>query len=1015
MARKHLKWHGPQQRSSNLRRKKSPSRRRNNLGRTVDLGLEKLEPRWVLASPGSLDTTFDPTDLDGVLVGNFGFAAGADVRLTAVTTQADGRIVAAGTVDPLDNNQENVIVARFNADGSLDSTFGTGGFTTFDFSTGQSLVGDVVIDSLNRILVVGTGTSTSGPVVFTWGAARLTSAGVLDTSFDGDGKVITSWAHFTAADAGQAHGVTLQADDKIVVVGDVRGAVANDIDFGIVRYDTNGSLDTTFGTGGRVTTDFFARADVANDLAIQADGFIVVAGSARTLSFSDDIALARFDTNGALDSTFGTAGRVNTNISGGSQDKANSVTIQADGKIVAAGFSLTDYVLGRYNTNGTLDTTFNPVPVLPSPAGTLRINFSTDDIAKAVAIQVNGQYVVGGTVVTSLGADDRRFGLARVATNGSLDTTFDADGKVETRITDYVPGTINFAEFFDLALQPDGKIVAVGYVDAPGGDENFVIARYESGLVISSIAGAPSVNEGATYTLTTTSGDPTTSQWTINWGDSTEIVAGNPSSVSHVYADGPNNYTITASITTSTGTFAVGNTVAVAVQNVAPTLAISGASDVDEAATYALNLSSLDPGADTITQWTIDWGDGIEIVGGNPASVNHTYADGDANYMISATATDEDGTFAAGSTVAVMVHNVAPTANPGGPYQTFDDTPITLTGSGADPAGVADPLTFTWDLDGDNIFGETGAGATRGDEVGASVTYNPTGLGRSTQTVALQVDDGDGGVTVATTTVQILGQGTLLIGGVLYIVGNNSANDIVVITKCNNSIVVIATFNSNNPMTFNESAITDIQVRTRGGNDIVVTTSNVTKTMTIDGGNGNDLLTGGGGHNLIIGGSGNDILFGAAGDDILLGGTGNDDLFGGSGNDVLVGGDGNDMLSGGAGRDVLIGSQNDDYLNGGTDEDVLIGGVTIHDNNVAALDAVMAIWGSAASFSSRVATLTGSGGLLEAGVAVFDDDDHDTLVGGAGRDLYFGDNNPWDGTVDTIALQPLQDQLIAVT
>jgi hypothetical protein len=75
----------------------------------------------------------------------------------------------------------------------------------------------------------------------------------------------------------------------------------------------------------------------------------------------------------------------------------------------------------------------------------------------------------------------------------------------------------------------------------------------------------------------------------------------------------------------------------------------------------------------------------------------------------------------------------------------------------------------------------------------------------------------------------------------------------------------------------------------------------------------------------------------------------------------------------------------------------------------------MAIWGSAASFSSRVATLTGVGGLLQPGVAVFDDDDHDVLDGGAGRDLYFGDNDPWDHVVDQIKLQSLQDQLIAVT
>ena len=535
------------------------------------------------------------------------------------------------------------------------------------------------------------------------------------------------------------------------------------------------------------------------------------------------------------------------------------------------------------------------------------------------------------------------------------------------------------------------------------------------------ISGASSVAEGSTYTLNLSKSDPgadTISQWTINWGDSVQVVSGSPASVTHVYADGSASYTISATATDEDGTYAAGDTVAVTVNNVAPTLAISGAASINEGSTYTLNLSQSDPGADTISQWTINWGDSTQIVSGNPASVTHVYADGNAssNYTISATATDEDGTYAAGNTVAVSVVNVAPTANAGGPYQTFDDTPITLTGSATDPAGAADPLSYSWDLDGDGIFGETGSAAARGNEVGASVTYNPTGLPTSTQTVKFRVNDGDGGVTTTTTTVQIMGEGTILIGGTLYIVGGNNANDVVLITQCNNTIQVCATFNSNNPATFNAASVTDIQIRTRGGNDIVYTSPSIMKTMTIDGGSGNDLLTGGGGRNLIYGGTGNDALYGDGGDDLLFGGDGNDDLCGGDGNDVLIGGNGNDVLQGGNGRDLLVGGDNQDTLDSGADDDILVGGYTLHDNNVSALDAVMAIWGSSASFSSRVATLTNPGGLLQAGVKVFDDDDADSLVGNAGRDLYFGDNSKvGDHVKDSISLQGTQDQLIALT
>ncbi len=354
---------------------------------------------------------------------------------------------------------------------------------------------------------------------------------------------------------------------------------------------------------------------------------------------------------------------------------------------------------------------------------------------------------------------------------------------------------------------------------------------------------------------------------------------------------------MSATATDEDGTFA-SNSLLVTVANVAPTLVISGAASTDEGAVYTLNLSSSDPGNDTITSWTIDWGDGSEVVAGNPSSATHTYADGTVNYTVSATATDEDGTFNSNS-ISVTVDNVAPTADAGGPYLTFDDTPIALSGTGSDPAGALDPLTFAWDLDGDGNFGEIGAGATRGNETGANPTFDPTGLAAGSYTVTLRVSDGDGGVTTDTATVNVLTEGTLLIDGTLYIVGGNSS-DIVLISKCSTTILVYASFNDNNPVTFNSADVTDIQVRVRGGHDIVLTTPNVTQTMTIDGGSGNDLLTGGGGRNIIIGGSGNDFLYGDGGNDVLFGGTGNDVLSGGSGDDVLVGGDGNDILIGGS-------------------------------------------------------------------------------------------------------------------
>ncbi|MBA3744202.1 calcium-binding protein, partial [Sporichthya sp.] len=169
------------------------------------------------------------------------------------------------------------------------------------------------------------------------------------------------------------------------------------------------------------------------------------------------------------------------------------------------------------------------------------------------------------------------------------------------------------------------------------------------------------------------------------------------------------------------------------------------------------------------------------------------------------------------------------------------------------------------------------------------------------------------------------------------------------------------------------------------------------------GGAGNDLLVGGGGENLILGGTGHDTLYGGAGDDVLLGGDGDDDLMGRGGNDVLVGGAGRDIMDGGVGRDLLIGGANEDRLHGGTDDDILIGGYTAHDGDLGALDAIMTIWGSAASFESRGASLTGSGGLLVPEATVFYDNAADHVIGSAGRDLAFADtSNNFVGVKDTI-------------
>jgi uncharacterized delta-60 repeat protein len=288
--------------------------------------------------------------------------------------------------------------------------------------------------------------------------ARYNTDGSLDTTFDGDGKVTTDFA----GGFDEARGVAIQGDGKLVAAG---SANLPGTDFALARYNTDGSLDTTFDGDGKVTTDFAGGNDQAFDVAIQADGKIVAAGGG-DVSGTRDFDLARYNTDGSLDITFDGDGKVITDFAGGF-DQAFDVAIQADGKIVAGGGASVsgteDFALARYNTDGSLDTTFDgDGKVTTDLAG------STDEVS-AVAIQADGKILAAGIADVS---GDLEFALARYNTDGSLDTTFDGDGKVTTDFA----GSIDQA--FDVAIQADGKIVAAGR--ATSGNDEFGLARYNN-------------------------------------------------------------------------------------------------------------------------------------------------------------------------------------------------------------------------------------------------------------------------------------------------------------------------------------------------------------------------------------------------------------------------------------------------------------------------------------------------------------------------------------------------------
>ncbi len=276
----------------------------------------------------------------------------------ALTLQPDGRIIVGGR--SLISSDFDFALARYNSDGSLDKTFDRDGKVTTDFGKSTDWGNDIELLPEGGIIAVG---SRDDGVRFDVALARYNNDGSLDKTFDRDGKVITDFNK--GRDSGNA--VVLQLDGKIVIVGSSHSTTS---DFALARYNSNGSLDKTFDKDGRVITDFGPN-DFGTDMAIQPDGKIVAGGQTGQSEAMNNIAFAvvRYNSNGSLDTTFDIDGLVTTSI-GGTQDQASAVALQSDGKIVLAGSALTsagtDFALARYDAEASEVATIS-VPATANP------------------------------------------------------------------------------------------------------------------------------------------------------------------------------------------------------------------------------------------------------------------------------------------------------------------------------------------------------------------------------------------------------------------------------------------------------------------------------------------------------------------------------------------------------------------------------------------------------------------------------------------------------------------------
>ena len=262
--------------------------------------------------------------------------------------------------------------------------------------------------------------------------------------------------------------------------------------FALVRYNSNGTVDPTFGVNGRTVTDFKALPngsrsdDFGNSIVLQPDGKILTAGYTNSPNGDNNFALVRYNSNGTVDPTFGVNGRTVTDFKAlpdgsRSSDSASAVILQLNGKIVAAGITNSpngdyNFALVRYNSNGTVDPTFGVNGRTVTDFKALPDGRRSSDSASAVILQLDGKIVAAG--ISNSPNGDYNFALVRYNSNGTVDPSFGVNGRTVTDFKALPDGSRSDDLAHAVVLQSDGKIVAAGNTTSPNGDYNFAVVRY---------------------------------------------------------------------------------------------------------------------------------------------------------------------------------------------------------------------------------------------------------------------------------------------------------------------------------------------------------------------------------------------------------------------------------------------------------------------------------------------------------------------------------------------------------
>lgn len=769
---------------------------------------------------GSVDDSFGPNQ-NGTVVGIFPLSTLNGARAMAI--ESDGKIVTAGGAWP--SSGRVFSVSRYNEDGTLDASFGSGGTVQTDMTSIDPKYANyaeaVAIDSQQRIIVAGqvnhSGLGTDIAL------ARYEPDGSLDTTFGNGGIVVTALE--PGAD-NEANAVAIDANGNILVAGATSqpNLGTSTLNFALVRYTSDGKLDTTFGGGtGWVQTDFSGSSDTAHAMVLQPDGKIVLAGTAHQNTTGDDFALARYNTDGSLDTTFGNGGKVTTNFSSAHTpdgiDDAFGLTIDGQGRLIAAGASNAanfnvypryGFALARYTDNGVLDPTFGSGGKVLTAASPY-----FDTYAGPVVVTPAGKILAGG-VGPTVYYNNRDFLIARYNDNGSLDTTF-------TTGDQYTPSGVERTDFstpnggyqfsndqiYGMALDHEGRLVAAGGTYQPSSNYDTALARYVLDSTLTASAGGPyTINEGDSLALAATAaggdGGPLTYSWDVN-GDGTfgQVTGNNPTLTwAQLEAlgidDGPATFQVSVRVSDAHGEYIDSAATTLTVNDTPPTPSVSGPAAEVVGQPQTFSLAASDPSSvDTAAGFSflVNWGDGspTQAVAGPVAAsqLPHVFTTS-GDYTVEVWATDKDG----------------------------EQSPSPATFTAAVQAAALEGGTLV--VGGNNIL--------------------------------LQAADANGGISV---TVGGTAQGVFDPTGEIVIYGLAGGDNIQLQGAGHGhhalSIAVGAVI-------FGGAGNNTIDARGSSANDVLV------------GGAGDDLLYGGSGRNLLIGGGGSDTLYGGGGDDILIGG-----------------------------------------------------------------------------------------------------------------------------------------------